>query len=67
MPTDRNLAWLSSDRLRPDDMSWTDVVRCRHLQHSIGLRLGSPMEELLEEGLKKLKGWQCHRKTNSIK
>ena len=39
--------------------------RCRFSQANIGLRLRTTMEEL-EEGLKELKGWKPHRKTNNV-
>jgi hypothetical protein len=50
MFTDRNLVWLSSERLC---QHMTD--RCKYSQPTIGLSPGIPMEEL-GEGLKELKG-----------
>jgi hypothetical protein len=48
--TDRSLAWLISERLYQQL-----TERCINLQPTIGLRSGTPMEEL-GEGLKELKG-----------
>ena len=50
MLTDRSLAWLISERLYQQL-----TERCINLQPTIGLRSGTPMEEL-GEGLKELKG-----------